>query len=265
MADSRSPTPEPSAKRPRTSSNVVVERPPPTARQQARQDAGDRAQAEAKEAVRAAAIGGGGCTAHALVNLAVFKDVRTAKRKLNARIDQVHRKRVKETGNEEYPHELVGIEDDVWCHEVVKLGVTKAGFHFKKVRLDDDGGIDLGGEKWTLARVLEEGCSSEVGGFLLDGVLNKVWYYDGKRMENDGEDPTDPVSNEAAWRHAVAVVDGEIREQLGQAFPLRCLWLGRGNQPDTRRGYMRKLLKVYHVTRCLAPAGSKCTGECYSE
>ena len=81
----------------------------------------------------------------------------------------------------------------------------------------------------TLARLL---TTTVRGGFLFDGVLNKHYMIGDAWHTNDPTDPTDPAQDEARWRHALAVVGGEVREQQGQRFPSDVLALGDGVRPD---------------------------------
>eukprot|EP01046_Picozoa_sp_COSAG06_P100335 COSAG06_NODE_46453_length_346_cov_5.959514_2_plen_47_part_01 len=43
-----------------------------------------------------------------------------------------------------------------------------------------------------------------------------------------------------AWRHAIAVVEGQIKEQNEHTFSAAWLWLNKDNEIDLGKGYMRK-------------------------
>ena len=80
-------------------------------------------------------------------------------------------------------------------------------------------------------------------------------------VDTDPEDDTDPATNERGWRHAVAVVDGVVREQLNQKINIEWLHLGAdGVTPNIEKSYMRRILRVYRVERCTGPKG--CKGKC---
>ena len=125
---------------------------------------------------------------------------------------------------------------DYWHPEVVKVAVVGARFDFKKLDL---GEVDLRTE-------------AQEGGCLIDGVLNSSYVKreSGKevRIDTDPDDTTTPVDNEGGWRHSIAVRNGRILERQFTTSA-DWLWLGANNQPDTSKGYLYKVLKVYRITK----------------
>jgi hypothetical protein len=207
-------------------------------------------------------IGDGGCVAHVIAALDVFPSVEEAMQKLNAQIPIV---KPKFRPDQQVPG-FIGIPNDRWHPEVVKAAVVQEGFHFRKLNLAK---VDLREEvKW--------------GDLMFDGVLNDTyvrrWVKDDKhidpewveddvnlskgyiRLRTDPGDKTTAASNEAGWRHAIAVRSRKIVDQeveMSTAY----LWLGDDNRPDVNRSYIRKIYKVYRIFKCeTGEAG--CKGEC---
>lgn len=212
----------------------------------------------AKKAQEDVPLGEGGCVAHVLSEFGVFDTADDAKAALNKEIDNVWQQRRREV-SEDFERKRVGVENDLWCAELVGRVVRARDFHFRKVNLDkhDLRGIFTEGDGIDLEE--QEGFPS---GFLVDGVLNKACVVDGVEQTNDPTDPTDPSTHEQCWRHAVAVVNGEVREQHDERFTVAgSFHIGEDNQIDMSKGYMRKILKVVHIARCRKP-GTGCTGEC---
>ena len=181
---------------------------------------------------------------------------------LDVLIDAAYVRRITQTGDEGYPRSLVGIDGESWSHEVVSTAVKLRGYHWERIRVAGSSAADL---KTLLA------STGPRARFFVDGILNKHWRRGKHRMCTDPTDPTDPAQERARWRHAVPVVDGVVREQLGMNVKVEWLWLDAAtNQPDPGRGYLREVLRVYRVVRCRAPdddapAGgrhSRCRGEC---
>ena len=128
--------------------------------------------------------------------------------------------------------------------------MLNAGFDWKKVTVEPSNT-----EHVDLREVLK------TGSFIVDGILNQTWYDDkdayisgetkkvkGKVVPNE----PGPAVNEKDWRHAIAVKDGVVYEWTGDGvstFSIEWLWLGDdGVTPDPKTGYMRRTLKVYHVS-----------------
>ena len=89
----------------------------------------------------------------------------------------------------------------------------------------------------------------------VDGVLNSTFEaLDGSTVETDPGDLDGPRpwqrGGEAHWRHAVAVVDGRIREQFDCEWDPGVLRLDARGRPDHRRGYFWSIAKVYELVRC---------------
>ena len=101
----------------------------------------------------------------------------------------------------------------------------------------------------------------ETGSYIIDGILNQTWY-EGKVMCTNGAtktmkgkvvpDEPGPAVNEKEWRHVIAVKDGVVHEWTSEGtdtFSIEWLWLGDdGVTPDPKKGYMRRILKVYRVS-----------------
>ena len=171
-------------------------------------------------------VGNGGCTAFALTKLCVFHTMREAMDSLNAKIDVVKQK-MRDDGDPNY----YGVPDDRWHSKVVQLTVANAGYDFRKVELQT---VDL---KTLLKK----------GSYLIDGILNNNYVMMGERYDTDPDDTTTPASNEAGWRHSIAVQDGRILEKEFN-MSAKWFWLGDNNRPDRTKGYMYKILKVYEIT-----------------
>ena len=128
-----------------------------------------------------------------------------------------------------------GVPDDRWHPKVVQQTVIDAGYDFRKVDLNNV----------ELRKQLKKGS------YLVDGVLNKryVMMDKGQQVEcfDDTGDNTTPWSNEAGWRHSIAVRDGRILEKEF-AMSANWLWLDANNRPNSSKGYMYKILKVYEIT-----------------
>ena len=178
----------------------------------------------------------GGCMAHALANAGVYDSAAEAKGSLNALIPAIHAKRIQDSGDATVPRARIGVDDEQWCPELVGRAVWRRGYNFVKLHLAD---------------VSDLVVELRSGTVVIDGTLNKH-YLSGKQWKDaDPDDDTDPaeVRHKARWRHAVAIVEGEVREQLGQTVPLRDLHLtGPRGKPDPQRGYFREILKVYRIT-----------------
>eukprot|EP01047_Picozoa_sp_COSAG01_P081887 COSAG01_NODE_16516_length_1230_cov_1.320071_1_plen_198_part_00 len=187
--------------------------------------------------------GSGGCTAHALSKLRVFASDVVAKQKLNAQLNVVLEKRRSEV-RAEYPAEKVGIRDEEWCMEVIKLAVTAAGFDFEK--------LDL-----SACNLKEE---LKRGKHLIDGIQNREWLRDKHTYVNDPDDEGEGPETAAGrnrWRHSIAVSGGRVLEQNDDRFGMKWLWIGDGNKPDTSKGYMREILKVFKITKRDEPAAKR--------
>eukprot|EP00966_Prymnesium_polylepis_P061082 1416068-Prymnesium_polylepis.1 len=135
---------------------------------------------------------------------------------------------------------------DWWAPEVVKQAVVEAGWHIRKLRLDE---VDLKHE------LLKSGDS-----FLVDGVLND-WHFRGayEYQSAPDDDGPGPAADPAAWRHAVAVVGGFILEQK-ETINGKWLHLDGEGKPHTKKSYLREVLKAFRLWPCEGAAG--CRGEC---
>lgn len=201
-----------------------------------------------------AALGSGGCTAHALAKLGVFGSAAQAMAALD---EQMAKTAAKLRGDQRGPT-YVGVAGDRWHPKVVGDTVVglPQGFHYRKV--------DLANEALP-ALLLGKRGDRLVQGYLLDGVLNDTFVKRNargveERFDTDPDDPTTPRANEAGWRHCVAVRKGRILEKEFD-MEAQWLWLDEGGVPDASRGYLYKLLRVCEIARCSAP-GTGCRGEC---
>ena len=170
-----------------------------------------------------------------------------ARKSLNAHIDAVHRIFLRHDPNS--PRSLAGVDDDHWHAKVVASAVQGAGYHFRKLDL---AAIDLAAE-----------LATRRGTFLIDGTLNDTYVDErGAAIQTDPTDETTAAQEPARWRHAVAVVNGVVREQQHQEVELACLHLNADGRPDATKGYMREILKVYRIWQCTG--GEGCRGVCMS-
>ena len=88
---------------------------------------------------RRRSLGSGGCVAVALSKLKLFASAATAKQALNTQLATYSAKCRPDYRVPEH----VGIADDHWHPEVVKMAVVEANFHFHKLDLDS---VDLATE-----------------------------------------------------------------------------------------------------------------------
>jgi hypothetical protein len=178
-------------------------------------------------------VGSGGCTAHALVADGVFASVDAAKAALN-REGMAELKRRRDKHGTAYRSNKVYVRDDQWQIVVIKAVVIAAGFNFKKIDLD------------TVC--LRDKLKS--GTFFIDGTQNRHWQK-GRHMYTSAptENGPGPEERPQDWRHAIAVKDGKVLEQNDDIFPIKYLWLNQDNTVQLDKGYMRNILKAYHITK----------------
>jgi len=132
---------------------------------------------------------------------------------------------------------FLGVPGNRWHKRAVMLAVTARGYDFDKLKL----------ESINLAEELKEGA------YLLDGVLNDSFVKLGRgrfevRYDTDPDDRSNPRENEVGWRHAFAVRDGMILEKDFE-MTSKWLWLDSHSRPDSTKGYMRKVLVVYRISK----------------
>ena len=189
-------------------------------------------------------LGSGGCVAVGLSKLGVFRSEEAAKAALNAQIAIYAAKCRPDHAVPEH----VGVPNVRWHPHVVASAVLETKHNFRKLDLAS---VDLASE-------LKD------GDFLVDGVLNdsfvKLVKGKAERYSTDPEDASSPRTNEAGWRHAIAVSDGRILEKEFD-MSARWLWLGVNNRPDPDKGYMFKVLKVYRIFKCKSSCVG-CKGQC---
>jgi hypothetical protein len=189
-------------------------------------------------------LGSGGCVAVGLSKLGVFRSEEVAKAALNAQIAIYAAKCRPDHAVPEH----VGVPNVRWHPHVVASAVLETKHNFRKLDLAS---VDLASE-------LKD------GDFLVDGVLNdsfvKLVKGKAERYSTDPEDASSPRTNEAGWRHAIAVSDGRILEKEFD-MSARWLWLGVNNRPDPDKGYMFKVLKVYRIFKCKSSCVG-CKGQC---
>ena len=89
------------------------------------------------------------------------------------------------------------------------------------------------------------------------GILNKHWtHVDENGVEDLSRNGTlrevGPETQPSAWRHAMPVIDGIVKQWTGEGvecFLLSCLWINAdGVSVDVRKGFLRKILKVWKVS-----------------
>ena len=205
-----------------------------------------------------------------LYRLKVFRSLEEAKQALNRNIAPVAMK-LQRTGVN--INLFVG-EENVWWHpEVVKVTVTEAGWHFKKLL-----GWALDHEAADRINLREEASH---GSLIFDGSLND-WYERARkpgdraldpqwgltelpngnvRLRSDPSDSTTPNDNPAGWRHAIGCRDGLLLDNE-ISMSAESLWLGNDNRVDKQRGYLYQIHKVYRIFKCSRPKNNGCRGEC---
>ena len=195
------------------------------------------------------AVGNGGCAAHALHELGVGEDLKDTLERLNGRIDAEWKRLQKQRPGVAIPRVHAGVDDDRWNGTIIADVLKDADKHL--VKLDDS-------RRANLAAELVRADTS----YLIDGILNcKFTDTDGSIVETD---PTDKgprpweAGGAASWRHAVAVVDGSIKEQHDQEYDVGVLHLDERGLPDNRRGYFWSVAKVYEVVHCCGDGCSTC-------
>ena len=188
-------------------------------------------------------FGGGGCTAIALTKLGVFETKQLAMDSLNANIDVVKDKMRTDDDPNYY-----GVPDDCWHYKVVSQTLIGAGYDIRKLELD-------------LSKLSKVNLRSKLnnGSYLVSGILNDHYVRKDKGQEvdcyGDTGDMTTPASNEAGWRHSIAVRDGQILEKEFN-MSTNWLWLDENNCPDRAKGYMYKVLKVYEILPSHVPVST---------
>ena len=197
----------------------------------------ERSTASQQQFAAAELMGGGGCVARALKAAGVWRTEEEAVAALDDQIDGVLAARRRHMPN--YERQDVGVEGSIWAAEVVTRAVVAAGFHWQKLRLESD----------ALSQTVLNHES-----VILDGVLNNA--YKSRKARKTvfiakSSPACNPVDHEPAWRHSAAVVAGCLHDDafLRAPTPADALWLA-GSTPDPERGYMRKILKAYKVTKC---------------
>ena len=192
-------------------------------------------------------MGEGGCVAKALAVARVWHTEEEAKVALDVQIDGVLAARRRHMPS--YERHDVGVDGSIWAADVVKRAVIAAGFHWQKLRLETD----------ALAEAIR--LQDTV---ILDGVLNNA-YKDRKSGKTafiaKSSPGCTPVDHEPVWRHCVAVVSEHVHDAAFTRAPIHAdaLWLADSSStPDPERGYMRKIMKAYKITKCSGDACATC-------
>lgn len=199
--------------------------------------------------------GDGGCSARALSAIGVWTTPKKAAEAMDAQIEPLHRKFVRERGP--CPQSEAGIFGEQWHEEAIKRAVIGEGWHVRKVNASVE-------RKQT-----EPPLQSELtkGSFLVFGVTNNKWArrVKGKAVFQRLKYPDYPADAPSAqgesWQHSIAVIDGELHD-FSLREPISSLWLGTNHQPDRHKGYMRSIRKVWRVHKC-SSNDKACKGKCW--
>jgi hypothetical protein len=161
-------------------------------------------------------------------------------------------------GGRQTAREEVGVPGETWHARVIDKAAWQAGYRITQVWPEKQGR-----EPVDLRTVLREGT------YVIDGIQNKVFYHGKCRVDKWGAGVPGPETAPADWFHAVCVKGGQVldweydesgtRHADGGELPLSVLWLGSGNAINLKKGFFRKIRKVYKVERRSdkrkAPAG----------
>ena len=194
--------------------------------------------------------GDGGCTAVAMHHLAVWETRDAAVTALDAQIEPMHKELERRWG-EPCDESEAGLKGDKWHSEAIKRAVVANGWHFKKVKIEQ-----------TDHKAVELKTELKNGSYFVIGVTNNEWYKGTRKqpLKYPEFQADAPVVDNTDWMHSIAVVDGRVLDHDVNES-LASLWLGADNQPNTKKGYMRSIRKVWRVTKCCHP-GTGCRGEC---
>ena len=194
-------------------------------------------------------MGEGGCVARALAAAGVWRTEEEARAALDAEIDGVLAARRRHIP--EYERQDVGVNGSIWSAEVVTRAVIAEGYHWQKLRLESDAVASAIRRQDTV---------------VLDGVLNNA--YKAPRTRKTvfiarSSPECNPVDHSPKWRHSVAVVAGRVHDSefLPRApISAAALWLAEASStPNPERGFLRRLMKAYKVTKC---SGDACCATC---
>ena len=186
-------------------------------------------------------VGGGGCTAHTLMELKVFPTVADAMTALNRNGEIELQKRIQEH-DLDYEAAKVYTANDNWCRVVITQTCIQYGHDVEKLKLKN-------------VRLKDELKS---GLFIIDGTQNQDWQHGRCKYVNDPTYPgRGPDQDPKSWRHSIAVIDGTIYEQNNQKISTKWLWLNDDNTVDVNKGYMRNILIVYRLTPKIRPPVAK--------
>jgi hypothetical protein len=188
-------------------------------------------------------------------------------------------KRRSETNHADFPAAAICIRDQEWCIEVIKVAVIAAGYDFRKLTLSASNlheelkrgkflvdGIQvrvaqnflLVLDGWTdgwmaLMMTTLALCAARVRACVCVCLQNRQWLKGSDWLVNDPTDTGDGPETAAGrrrWRHSIAIVGGHVREQQGERFGIKWLWIGKdGHTADEKKGYMREIIKVFKITK----------------
>ena len=177
-------------------------------------------------------FGSGGCFAVALSALKMLGDSKEAvSAKLDAQIELQHQEFNEQRATKAQPpydRRRVGVEGQHWHSEVIRRALKgeygQGGYVFKKAKFNKS------------------------GTYIIDGILNRSYVHKAQgrrtRLYHPGHDVAEPDDN---WRHCIAVNLSKGKFYCigaGGWAPIADLWLDNSGQPDRKKGYMKKILKV---------------------
>ena len=184
----------------------------------------------------------GGCSAIALTHIGVFDTVDLAKEKLNAMMK----------------HPEDGIPNEEWHVETIKRAICKAGWHFKKLKINPGN-----------TRCVDLTKEFQQGSYFCIGISNNFWHNENdkpQRLKFPDYSDQHPAKKPREWMHAIAIKNSYVYDSsTTKRTKLGSLWIDENNnQPDKDRGIMRSFNKVWRVykCKCVDKQNKECKGEC---
>ena len=192
--------------------------------------------------LRAIGYSHGGCLARALHLLGVHHDLNIIIKELNGAGEEVLGK-FRDINGDNYPADYVYQHNDYWHPEVTNCALNKLGFYCNRLNLNKV--------------ILNDKLTKKGGLFLIDGILNQKFKHGKVWIEMDPDDTTHPDKCPPKWRHCIACkgrgktalcMDKNVNDDF--TFSNKWLYLNKkSNGLNMNKGYMRKILIVYEISR----------------